>query len=100
MRDMWGTANVNGPTWFGGNIGGDIVTTPVSSQAGNLVADSTCYEGKCALCLRFQANGKLYGAGAPCPLGNGLSHIAMFNNPQSCKAFEFHEIACPPDRTA
>ena len=73
--------------------------TENASTAATFIADPTCYEGKCALCIRFLNGTVIEGAVAPCPLPNGQGHVAKIVNPQSCKPFEFHEIPCPEYRS-
>lgn len=88
MQDQFGDPTGTGFGWLGG--AGDLTVQDNSTSALVLGGSSTCYGGKCAVCITFPPGG----AHAPCPLQPGQSHLGVASNPNSCQPFYFQEVPC------
>lgn len=88
LQDQFGDPNGSGFGWLGG--AGDLSVQANSTNALQVAGSSTCYGGKCAVCIRFPPGG----AHAPCPLNPGQSHLGLAANPNTCQPFIWEEVAC------
>lgn len=88
MQDQVGDPTGSGFGWLGGS--GDLTVQDNPSTALVVGGSSTCYGGKCAICITFPPGG----AAAPCPLPPGQSHLGVATNPNNCQPFIFQEVQC------
>ncbi|KAI0010496.1 hypothetical protein F4779DRAFT_577121 [Xylariaceae sp. FL0662B] len=88
MQDQMGDPAGTGFGWLGGS--GDLTVQNNATGALVVGGSSTCYGGKCSVCIRFPPGG----AHAPCPLNPGQSHLGVSSNPNNCQPFYWQEVGC------
>ncbi|KAI9836730.1 MAG: hypothetical protein M1837_003262 [Sclerophora amabilis] len=93
MQDQMGPANGNGFGWWGDNTP-HMAVQQTSDNAAHLSGDSTCYNGKCAICLNLVDGG----LSSPCEMPRGTAHVGRNANPNTCKSFHFQEVKCRQEK--